>query len=34
MVRQGWASVSEATDQRLVTAEAAARKQKLGIWRE
>jgi endonuclease YncB( thermonuclease family) len=34
MVRQGWASASEASDQRLVTAEAAARKQKLGIWRE
>jgi endonuclease YncB( thermonuclease family) len=34
LVRQGWASASEASDQRLVTAEAAARKQKLGIWRE
>jgi endonuclease YncB( thermonuclease family) len=34
MVRQGWARTTEAGDKRLMVAEAAARKQKLGIWRE
>jgi endonuclease YncB( thermonuclease family) len=34
MIRQGWASAAEASDKRLVVAEAAARKQKLGIWRD
>jgi endonuclease YncB( thermonuclease family) len=34
MVRQGWARTTEASDKRLAVAEAAARKQKLGIWRE
>jgi endonuclease YncB( thermonuclease family) len=33
MVRQGWAKASDNPDGRLVVAEAAARKQKLGIWR-
>jgi endonuclease YncB( thermonuclease family) len=32
MVRQGWAKTSGNPDGRLVVAEAAARKQKLGIW--
>jgi endonuclease YncB( thermonuclease family) len=32
MVRQGWAKASDNPDGRLVIAEAAARKQKLGIW--
>jgi endonuclease YncB( thermonuclease family) len=34
MIRQGWASAAEASEKRLVIAEAAARKQKLGIWRD
>ncbi len=34
MIRQGWAKVSETGEKRLVVAEAAARKQKLGIWRD
>jgi endonuclease YncB( thermonuclease family) len=34
MIRQGWASATEASEKRLVVAEAAARKQKLGIWRD
>jgi endonuclease YncB( thermonuclease family) len=34
MIRQGWASAAEASEKRLVMAEAAARKQKLGIWRD
>jgi endonuclease YncB( thermonuclease family) len=34
MIRQGWASAAEASEKRLVVAEAAARKQKLGIWRD
>jgi endonuclease YncB( thermonuclease family) len=34
MVRQGWAKTADATDRRLAVAETAARKQKLGIWRE
>jgi endonuclease YncB( thermonuclease family) len=34
MIRQGWGRAAEAGEQRLVVAEAAARKQKLGIWRD
>jgi endonuclease YncB( thermonuclease family) len=34
MIRQGWARAEGQGEQRLVVAEAAARKQKLGIWRE
>ncbi len=34
MIRQGWASTTETSEKRLVVAEAAARKQKLGIWRD
>ncbi len=34
MIRQGWAKVADASDKRLVVAESAARKQKLGIWRD
>ena len=34
MVRQGWAKVGDNPDGWLVVAEASARKQKLGIWRE
>jgi endonuclease YncB( thermonuclease family) len=34
MVRQGWARAGEQPEERFVVAEAAARKQKLGIWRE
>lgn len=34
MVRQGWARASEKPEERLMIAEAAARKQKLGIWRD
>jgi endonuclease YncB( thermonuclease family) len=34
MIRQGWASAANAEDSRLTRAEAAARQQKLGIWRE
>jgi endonuclease YncB( thermonuclease family) len=33
MVRQGWASAAAGADGKLVVAEAAARKQKLGMWR-
>lgn len=34
MVRQGWARPADAPEERFLLAEAAARKQKLGIWRE
>jgi endonuclease YncB( thermonuclease family) len=34
MVRQGWAKAAEQPEERLMVAEAAARKQKLGLWRE
>jgi endonuclease YncB( thermonuclease family) len=34
MVRQGWARAGEQPEERFVVAEAAAKKQKLGIWRE
>ncbi len=34
MIRQGWAKVTHTSDKRLLVAEAAARKQKLGIWRD
>jgi endonuclease YncB( thermonuclease family) len=34
LVRQGWARAEAKAEPRLVMAEAAARKQKLGIWRE
>jgi endonuclease YncB( thermonuclease family) len=34
LVRQGWARASEKPEERFVVAEAAAKKQKLGIWRE
>jgi endonuclease YncB( thermonuclease family) len=33
MVRQGWAKAEEQPEERFLVAEAAARKQKLGIWR-
>jgi endonuclease YncB( thermonuclease family) len=33
MVRQGWASAAPEADRSLKVAEAAARKQKLGMWR-
>lgn len=34
MVRQGWARPSDQPEERFLLAEAAAKKQKLGIWRE
>jgi endonuclease YncB( thermonuclease family) len=34
MVRQGWARATERPEERFLLAEAAAKKQKLGIWRE
>lgn len=34
MVRQGWAEAQDRDEPRLVLAEAQAKKQKLGIWRE
>jgi endonuclease YncB( thermonuclease family) len=34
MVRQGWARAARNPEERFVLAEAAAKKQKLGIWRE
>jgi endonuclease YncB( thermonuclease family) len=34
LVRQGWARAADKPEERLVLAEAAAKKQKLGIWRE
>lgn len=33
MVRQGWAKAEDQPEERFLLAEAAARKQKLGIWR-
>lgn len=32
IIRQGWAGAAKGADQRLVLAEAAARRQKLGMW--
>jgi endonuclease YncB( thermonuclease family) len=34
MVRQGWAKATAEPEERFMVAEAAAKKQKLGIWRE
>lgn len=34
LVRQGWARAGDQPEERFVMAEAAARKQKLGIWRD
>ena len=34
MVRQGWAQAADRDEPRLVMAEAQAKRQKLGIWRE
>jgi endonuclease YncB( thermonuclease family) len=34
LVRQGWARAGEKPEERFVLAEAAAKRQKLGIWRE
>ncbi|MFM9976407.1 MAG: thermonuclease family protein [Beijerinckiaceae bacterium] len=34
MVRQGWAKAADQPEERLMVAEAAAREQKLGLWRE
>jgi endonuclease YncB( thermonuclease family) len=34
MVRQGWAEAADRDEPRLAVAEAQARKQKLGIWRD
>jgi endonuclease YncB( thermonuclease family) len=34
MVRQGWARAGEQPEERFMLAEAAAKKQRLGIWRE
>jgi endonuclease YncB( thermonuclease family) len=34
LIRQGWAAAVPASDKRLMVAEAAAKVQKLGIWRE
>lgn len=34
MVRQGWVEAADKDDARLAAAEAAARKQRLGLWRD